>query len=306
MGKEVVSPLVSIICNTYNHVNYIRQCLDGFLMQETNFPIEILVHDDASTDGTADIVREYEDKYPDLIKPIYQTENQYSKGVKVSLKYQYSRAKGKYIALCEGDDYWTDPLKLQKQVDFLETHKDYVICGHKFRSFLQNESRFISIDQNESGTYTLEDFTSQQRFCSTLTVVFKRASINLQELNEYPFLIDSIWFFYILKAGNGYCLNDTMAVYRLHGGGIWSSINYEDQLKLDFQVRLSLCRIDKSQEAALFLKILFTKPISRKFLLRNLALLFPTFSCLRKAFGYMDVMLLLFNKFILNKRIVCS
>ena len=93
MDKEKETQLVSIVCDTYNHVNYIRQCLDGFLMQETNFPIEILVHDDASTDGTADIVKEYESRYPNLIKPIYQTENQYSKGVKVTLEYQYSRAK---------------------------------------------------------------------------------------------------------------------------------------------------------------------------------------------------------------------
>lgn len=88
------------------------------MQQKTNFPIEVLIHDDASTDGTQDIIREYEKKYPNIVKPIYQKENQYSKGVKVSLVYNYSRARGKYIALCEGDDYWTDPYKLQKQVDF--------------------------------------------------------------------------------------------------------------------------------------------------------------------------------------------
>lgn len=112
------SPLVSITCLTYNHAPYLRQCLDGFVMQKTSFPIEILIYDDASEDGTQDIIREYERKYPDLIKPIYQTENQYSKGVKVEFVYNYPRAKGKYIAFCEGDDYWTDPNKLQKQIDF--------------------------------------------------------------------------------------------------------------------------------------------------------------------------------------------
>lgn len=122
-------PAVSISCITYNHEPYIRDCLEGFLMQKTNFPFEILIHDDASTDKTADIIREYEAKYPDVIKPIYQTENQYSKGVKVSLVYNYPRAKGKYIALCEGDDFWTDPDKLQIQYDFMEANPDYSLCG---------------------------------------------------------------------------------------------------------------------------------------------------------------------------------
>jgi len=110
MNQSNTDPLVSICCLTYNHAPYIRDAIEGFLMQKTNFPVEILIHDDASTDGTADIIREYETRYPDIIKPIYQTENQYSKGVKISWEYQFSRARGKYIALCEGDDYWTDKL----------------------------------------------------------------------------------------------------------------------------------------------------------------------------------------------------
>ena len=115
------APLVSICCLTYNHVPFIRKCLDGFLMQQTDFPIEILIHDDCSTDGTTEIIRQYEAKYPELIFPLYEEENQYSRGGagKMDL-YNYRRARGKYIAYCEGDDYWTDPLKLQKQVDFLE------------------------------------------------------------------------------------------------------------------------------------------------------------------------------------------
>ena len=121
--SEVI-PLVSIDCITYNHKQYIRDAIEGFLMQITNFPVEILIHDDASTDGTAEIIREYEKQYPWLIKPVYQTENQYSKHnsfISIS-KIQYGRALGKYIAFCEGDDYWTDHYKLQKQVDFLESN----------------------------------------------------------------------------------------------------------------------------------------------------------------------------------------
>lgn len=123
--------MVSICCIVYNHESYIRQCLDGFIMQKTNFVYEIVIHDDASTDKTAEIIREYEAKYPNIIKPIYQKENQYSKGIQISATYNLPRAKGKYIALCEGDDYWTDPLKLQKQVDFLEINLEYSGCVHQ-------------------------------------------------------------------------------------------------------------------------------------------------------------------------------
>lgn len=122
-------PLVTICCITYNHENYIRDAIEGFLMQKTDFPFEIIIHDDASTDGTADIIREYEQKYSAIIKPIYQTENQHSKGNRPSLL-TYRAAKGKYIAICEGDDYWTDPLKLQKQIQKMEKHPDCYISFH--------------------------------------------------------------------------------------------------------------------------------------------------------------------------------
>ena len=119
-------PLVSIHCLTFNQAPYIRQCLDGFVMQKTNFPFEAIVHDDASTDGTAEIIKEYAEKYPNIIKPILEKENQYTKiGFSGIEQLMAEKEKGKYIAICEGDDYWTDSLKLQKQVDFLESHPDY-------------------------------------------------------------------------------------------------------------------------------------------------------------------------------------
>ncbi|MBQ2857748.1 MAG: glycosyltransferase [Bacteroidaceae bacterium] len=120
--------IVSIICLAYNHEKYIRQCLEGFIMQKTNFTYEVIIHDDASTDKTATIIKEYESKFPNIIKPIYQKENQYSKGIKIGDTFLYPKARGKYIAECEGDDYWIDPLKLQKQVDFLEENPNYTMC----------------------------------------------------------------------------------------------------------------------------------------------------------------------------------
>ncbi len=115
---------VTILCITYNHGPYIRNTLDHFVNQRVNFKYEILIHDDASTDDTADIIREYAEKYADIFVPILQTENQYSKGVPI-IADLYPRARGKYLAICEGDDFWPDLDKLQKQVDFLEVHPEY-------------------------------------------------------------------------------------------------------------------------------------------------------------------------------------
>lgn len=123
--------MVSIICITYNHEAYIREAIESFLMQKTNFAFEIVIHDDCSTDGTGDIVREYAEKYPNLIKAIIQKENQYSQNIPFMAKYMYPISKGKYFAICEGDDYWIDPYKLQKQVDAMEKHPEVDACTHK-------------------------------------------------------------------------------------------------------------------------------------------------------------------------------
>jgi len=125
-----IYPLVSICCITYNHEKYIADALESFLMQKTEFPIEVIIHDDASTDNTVNIIREYEKKYPNIIKPIYQNENQFSKGINISEGIVWPKAKGKYIALCEGDDFWNDSQKLQKQVMFLDNNPDYSMCFH--------------------------------------------------------------------------------------------------------------------------------------------------------------------------------
>ena len=124
--------MVSIRCAAFNQVKYIAQCLDGFVMQQTTFPFEAIIHDDASTDGTTEIIREYAKKYPDVIKPVYEQENLWSKHDGSITKALYKNLRGKYIAICDGDDCWTDPLKLQKQVDFLESHPDFTMVHTGF------------------------------------------------------------------------------------------------------------------------------------------------------------------------------
>lgn len=123
-----MKPMVSICCATYNHGRFIAKTLDSFLMQKTEFPIEILINDDASTDDTAKIIQEYTARHPDIIKPIYQTTNQYSQGVPIDPTFNYPRAQGKYIALCEGDDFWCDEQKLQRQVDYMQAHPNCTFC----------------------------------------------------------------------------------------------------------------------------------------------------------------------------------
>ena len=140
-----MNPLVSICCLAYNHEKLISDALNGFLMQEAAFPYEIVVHDDASTDSTPDIIRQYQRNNPGLIRAIFQTENQLSKtGIYPFVTHLYPTARGKYIADCDGDDYWTDPLKLQRQVDFLEANPGYSMCYHDLRMHFVDVNRMVA------------------------------------------------------------------------------------------------------------------------------------------------------------------
>lgn len=237
MEKENI--MVSIQCITYNHCPYIRQCLDGIIMQKTNFRYIAVIHDDASTDGTTEIVREYAKKYPDIILPIIQTENQYSKNlnnIRIAID---KRMTGKYIAACEGDDYWTDPLKLQKQVDFLETHPDYSMCFHQAVRHYQNGSHpdelYCSIED--------KDYTGMEMYQSchrppTASLMMRRTVI---ESNVYKeFIKRNLSFgdipFFLSCASNGKVrgMTDIMSVYRMHSGGITQIIKGNEEKILKF------------------------------------------------------------------------
>lgn len=222
-NKEI---MVSICCATYNHEKYIAQAIDGFLMQEVDFEFEILIHDDASTDKTADIIRSYEQKYPEIIKPIYQTVNQYSKGIKVTPTFNYSRAKGKYIALCEGDDYWTDVKKLQKQYDCLEKNLDVICCYHNAYVFDDNgiikESKLPTKQQH---SHTSFEMMACRCFILTLSAFFR----NIDILRDYPPEAeyvksgDTFLFSLLGQYGSGmYLPTIKPAAYRVHAGGVWS------------------------------------------------------------------------------------
>lgn len=233
---------VSVICNTYNHDNYIRDALEGFLMQETNFEYEVLIHDDASTDNTADIIREYTNKYPTIIKPIFQTENQYSKGIVISETYQFPRAKGKYLAFCEGDDYWSDPHKLQKQYDLMEQHLELDISAHSSTSIDAKSGKEISIISplDHTGVISAEDvIRGGGGFVSTNTLMI-RSDCNKNE----PRFRQVFGYDYTIQVhgslrGGMLFINDNMSVYRVMVSDSWSHrMRHSKQYRLTHYNRL--------------------------------------------------------------------
>lgn len=225
-------PLVSILCTAYNHEKFIEDALEGFLIQKTDFSFEILIHDDASTDKTGDIIKQYVDKYPNLIKPIYQTENQYSKGNKPG-KINKERANGEYIAFCEGDDYWTDPNKLQIQVDFLRKNLDYVISGHDACVIDAGGNK---IEDSELAGKHKKDFSKEDlMLCKARILSLSRVYRNM--LKDRPPEANNVLhgdlFFLTLIGQYGkakFHHEIKPASYRRHSGGVWSMINHDDKI----------------------------------------------------------------------------
>lgn len=234
MGNETV-PLVSVSVITYNHEKYIRQCLDGILMQNVNFPYEVLVHDDASPDGTADIIREYEAKYPGIIKPIYQTENQHSQG-KAASKFNWDRACGKYLAFCEGDDYWTDSAKLQRQVNFLERHPEYIATAHRVNVINERGETidYPGYSDVVEHVYTIDEYFKppfpgklpSQLASLVMRNVFLTLDSHIQDLfYSCNALGDRRLSLLLVMMGDTYCFSEAMTTYRYitSEGASWSA-----------------------------------------------------------------------------------
>jgi glycosyltransferase involved in cell wall biosynthesis len=217
-------PLVSIICITFNHEGFISQTLEGFLIQETKFPFEIIVHDDASTDNTPNIINEFAAKYPLIIRTILQKENQYSKKeVNIWSDFTFPETKGKYIALCEGDDYWIDPLKLQKQVDFLEKNEDYVITWTDFFTKKGDELFPNDFKYSLPEIYTIDFDNLFTPYCTyTLTSLFRKAAVDPLDYKKFVYGKDNTLYALTLCSGKGAFMNFQSSVYRWHPGGVYS------------------------------------------------------------------------------------
>ena len=232
--------LLAISCLVYNHATYLRQCLDGFIMQQTNFRFVAIVHDDASTDHSAEIIREYAVKYPDIIRPIYETENQWSKsdGSLTKIMDAAIDATGaKYVAICEGDDYWTDSHKLQKQISFLEEHPYFSMCCHAAK-VINETSRNVDIGCERMMTreYTFDDAFPSWNIPSA-SIVFRKEMVD-----SYPITMsdcfcagDVVLILKCMHVGRVWGFSDKMSVYRMNAGGLTSQ-------KQTMQNQLKMCK----------------------------------------------------------------
>ncbi|MGC8121077.1 glycosyltransferase [Marinobacter sp. VGCF2001] len=231
-------PVVSICCITFNHQSYIEDAIRGFLSQVTDFPFEILINDDASADQTPKIIKSYADRYPKIIKPIIQDENQFSKRVSPNISFNFPRAKGEFIALCEGDDFWLSTDKIRKQVSVLRNHPDSVLCFHDARKI------------DESGLYIDDMIPCNQRyltrtelakapFSPTLTRMFRNVGFPWGNERDLPTAMDVCLAAYLSKFGGAvYLGNEVLSAYRVHCGGVWSLKNQCQKTRMTVDSRL--------------------------------------------------------------------
>lgn len=224
------SPLVSVVMITYGHEKFIEKAINGILMQECCFGIELIIANDCSPDNTDNVIQNIVKKHPrgNWIKYVRHEKNI---GMMPNFVYALKEAKSKYIALCEGDDYWCDSLKLQKQIDFLEVNSDFVMATHRVDELC--DGKILSADwrwNKESVDYTLVDYL-YQLFFHTSSVVYR--NIDLPNYINNPKILqgDIAVFTYVLSKGKMHYFEDIMSVYRKHIGGVSNSLQHKDYLK---------------------------------------------------------------------------
>ncbi len=214
--------MVIVSCIAYNHKEYIEEAIQSFLSQKTTFRVEIWIHDDASTDGTTDIIRQYSEKFPDIIKPILQKTNKHSQKIKIRPTYHFPAANSNYIALCDGDDFWIHPLKLQHQFTFMEAHPDYSVCYHN--SYLKNNHENLQtfISMNRTADFTISEAiaglggqTSSFFFRAEVTKILPAWVWNASTL-------DNILRIYLCLHGKSGYINKIFSVYRQNVPGSWN------------------------------------------------------------------------------------
>ena len=290
---ENVVFLVCVFCQTYNQKNFITDAMDGFVMQETEFPFVCTVIDDASTDGEQEVIRNYLKEQFDLqdssvayekethyghvsfarhktnkncyFAVLFLKENHYSQH-KTKVPYIQEWMNTKYVALCEGDDYWTDPLKLQRQVGFLETHPDHSLCCHRYIIYNQNEGTWDDdyvkrlFEESPNGfSFSNVDNLNRAWITKTVTLVYRNGLVDQSVLAKYQYRCDEHLNYHLLRMGLGYCFPFIGAVYRRCDTGVFSTINGNDRLKRWYRVRGELLKfnlVDKDLRDGVYRKLL--------------------------------------------------
>lgn len=223
-----MKPRVSVCVPTYNHEAFIGQCLDGILAQQTSFPVEIVIGDDGSTDTAPTRIRDYADRYPDRIRAFLHPHNQgplepREFAGRNNVLGLLAACEGEFIALCEGDDYWTDPLKLQKQVDFMDAHPNYSLCHHNMRVIYEDgspEHPFNPPDQ--PATSTVEAILADRWIIATASLLYRNYFRHEPYADWHARAASGDWALAIQLAARGPIgyLNEVMGVYRRHRGGL--------------------------------------------------------------------------------------
>jgi glycosyltransferase involved in cell wall biosynthesis len=221
-------PLVSVAVITYKHEKFIGQCLEGIVMQKTNFRFEVIVAEDCSPDGTRKVVEEYEKKYPDIIKAIYQSKNVGAH--RNAYEFLYPRLTGKYVAVCEGDDYWTDPYKLQKQIDYLEQHPEVSLTFHRVKS-VDADDNMLTVQDSNSDIIYYDWKDIYHMHVPTLSAVYRNVITPLPKEIFKAFSGDMFTFGMLACHGNAADMGFIGAAYRKHAGGVFNSKSRVEQWK---------------------------------------------------------------------------
>lgn len=257
------NPLVSVLIMSYNQEEYIQQAIEGCLMQQTRFAYEIIIHDDASTDKTAHIIQRYADQYPEVIVPIIQRENQYSKGVRITATFLIPRAKGKYIAFCEGDDYWTDPLKLEKQISIMEADPSISFCFTATKWVFVNENNKSKIRRYYRANHFLSPkdiLVTTGRVADTVSTVLKKEVYNeipdwylTSPVGDTPLALMS------MLIGRLFYLNDVTVAYRRGVSNSWTTVNSSNSVNYENSLNKIIKTFDEFDEDTEFKYHYFVK-----------------------------------------------
>lgn len=322
--------MVCTRCFTFNHAPYIVDAMNGFSTQETTFPVVTVIVDDASTDGEQDVIRKYLDEH---FQEPYRTEetdyahivcanhrtNPNCQFVVFLLKYNHHSIRtpkapylkewldnAKYIALCEGDDYWTDHKKLQKQVTFLEEHHEYNVCSHDYKKYFDKEKRFVndsvfsdffkrSVILAPYFDYSLDTYFNNW-YIRTLTCIYRNGEyLNKIPRDKYRFHRDDIFYYYLLKQGKGALLRDVMGVYRIHAGGVWSSTQIEVRIEASAYNAYNIFQVEKDERALYKVKNLLVSLLVFQIREKNYQQFFKSLKKYSRLLAMRDMLFILFR-----------